>query len=107
MLVFVGFTISAICKGLIYGFALYKKEEIEKKELLLRLVAASFTVILIVDLLMNTAWLMIINGKAFFVILSSRILIEIIMLPVQVTTMFILINALKPTIKKYLSEENE
>ena len=104
---FVGFTISAICKGLIYGFGLYKKEEMSKKELLIRIIISSFTVLLIVDTLMNTAWLMITKGEAFSVILSSRILTQVVMFPIQIVTLFTLINALKPIAKKYLYEEKE
>ena len=100
---FVGFTISAICRGLIYGFALYKNgEEFSNKEFIIRLILACFTVILIVDVLMNAAWLMIMYNKAFFAVLSARIVPQLIMLPIQIVTIFALVKALKPVTKKYL-----
>lgn len=102
---FVGFTISAICRGLIYGFALYKNgEEFSNKEFIIRLILACFTTILIVDVLMNAAWLMIMYDKAFFAVLSARIVPQLIMLPIQIVTIFTLVKALKPVTKKYLFE---
>lgn len=100
---FIGFTISSIVTGLIYGLVLYKKEgEYSKKELIIRLVIASVLVILIVNTCLNTLWLVIMYNKAFFVLFISRIVKEIIMIPVQVITMFIITQALKPIMKRYL-----
>jgi len=100
---FIGFTISAICKGLIYGLILYKKgEELSDKELLIRLIIASTLVIILVSLIMNAIWLVIMYDKAFFAVLSARLVPELILIPVQVITIFILVKALKPITKKYL-----
>lgn len=100
---FIGFTISAAAMGLIYGFVLYKKEgEYSKKELIIRLIIASVLVILIVNTVLNTLWLVIMYKKAFFVLLGTRIVKEIIMIPIQVGTMFILVQVLNPIVKKYL-----
>lgn len=104
---FVGFTISAICKGLIYGFVLHKNKRMGNKELIIRLIVASFSTILIVDVLMNTAWLMIMYQKAFLAVLSTRIVAQAIMLPIQITTLYGLIIALKPIIEKYLYSEED
>lgn len=103
---FIGFTISAICKGLIYGFVLYKNgEALGNKELIIRLIIACMTVILIVNILMDASWLMIMYNKAFFAVLSLRIVPQLIMLPVQVITLFVLTKALAPITKKYLFEK--
>ena len=100
---FIGFTISAICKGLIYGFVLYKKgEELTNKELIIRLIIACTIVVLIVNILMDAGWLMIMYNKAFFAVLSLRIVPQLIMIPVQVITLFVLTKALTPITKKYL-----
>ena len=100
---FIGFTISAILKGLIYGIVLYKKgEEQTNKELIIRLIIACTAVILFVDVIMNGFWLMIMYDKAFLAVLSTRIGAQAVMLPIQVITMIGLINILKPTVKKYL-----
>ncbi len=45
---------------------------------------------------------MIMYKKAYIVLLSTRIIKEAIMLPIQIVTMFALINAIRPITKKYL-----
>lgn len=100
---FIGFTISAILMGLIYGLVLYKKQgECSKTELVIRLIIASTLVTLIVHVLLNTLWLVIMYDKAFIVLISTRIVKELVMIPIQVITMFILVESLKPITKKYL-----
>ncbi len=88
--------------GLIYGLVLYKKEEMEKAELIIRLIISSVLVILFVNTILNTLWLVIMYDKAFIAVFTTRILKEIIMVPIQVITIFVLIEALKPITKKYL-----
>lgn len=104
---FIGFTVSAVLMGMIYGVVLYKRngEEISNKSFILRLIISSVAVSVIVNLLLNTLWLMIMYDKAFFVIVGSRAIKEAIMVPVQVVTMFALVNAVRPIAKKYLFEE--
>ncbi|MDE5831008.1 MAG: folate family ECF transporter S component [Clostridia bacterium] len=102
---FIGFTISSITMGLIYGLILYKREcEFTKKGLIVRLIIAIVIETIVVQTILNTLWLVIMYNKAFFVLLSTRIIKEIIMIPIQVITMFVLIQALKPITKKYLEE---
>lgn len=103
---FIGFTFSSILMGLIYGVVLYKKDEVElsNKSLVLRLIISSVLVSVIVNLLLNTLWLVIMYDKAFFVIVGSRAIKEAIMVPIQIATMFALVNAIKPIAKKYLFE---
>ena len=100
---FIGFTISSILSGLIYGLILYKKEEeLSGKELIIRLIIANLIVTLFVYIGLNTLWLSIMYDKAFFVLLGTRIIKEFIMLPIQIITIFLLIKALNPITKKYL-----
>ena len=51
---------------------------------------------------MNAIWLVIMYDKAFFAVLSTRLIPELIMIPVQVITIFVLVKALKPITRKYL-----
>ena len=100
---FIGFTISSILSGLIYGLILYKKEEeLSGKELIIRLIIANLIVTLFVYIGLNTLWLSIMYDKAFFVLLGTRIIKEFIMLPIQIITILLLIKALNPITKKYL-----
>ena len=101
---FIGFTISAVLKGLIYGLVLYEKDrEFTDKELLIRLIISSLIVIIFVNILLNAVWLKIMYDKAFIAILSLRTVAQFIMLPIQVLTVYALVKALKPITKKYLS----
>lgn len=100
---FIGFTISSILSGLIYGLILYKKDgEFSKKALIVRLIIATTIVTLFINVGLNTIWLMIMYKKAFIVLLSTRILKELIMIPIQIITVFLIEEALKPIVKKYL-----
>ena len=100
---FIGFTISSILAGAIYGFILYKKDvELTKKQLLIRLIISSFIVTIFVYILLNTLWLVIMYDKAFFVLVGARAIKEFIMLPIQIVTVFLLVQALKPITEKYL-----
>lgn len=103
---FIGYTISAIAKGVIYGLVLYKKgEDYTDKWLIVKLTIACTLVVVIVQFLMNSVWIYITTDKAFLPILTARVTAEAIMIPVQIVTMFILLKALKPITKKYLFEE--
>lgn len=100
---FVGFTISRILAGFIYGVILHQKEkEFSKKELIIRLIIASTIVTLLVNVLLNTLWLSIMYEKAFMVLIGTRIIKDMIMLPIQVVTIFAIVQGLKPMMKKYL-----
>lgn len=100
---FIGFTISSCLSGAIYGVVLYKKErELSKKQLIIRLIISCALVTLLINTVLNTFWLVIMYNKAFIVLATSRVVKELIMLPIQVITMFLIIQALKPITKKYL-----
>ena len=98
-----GFTISAILAGLVYGLVLYKKgEEFTSKSLIIRLIISTMVVTLFVNMILGTLWLVIMYDKAFFVLLGTRAIKEVIMLPIQVVVIFVLDKFLRPFFKKYL-----
>ena len=66
-LYFPGFTFSAFMSGMIYGLYFYKK-----KITVLRIVLATITVILLIDLGMNTLWLSILYNKGVALIVFGR-----------------------------------
>lgn len=84
---FPGFTLNAILSGCIYGLYLYKKPVS-----LLRVFLAMLTVTLIVDLLLTTAWLSILYGQAFIVLLPMRAIKAVIMLPIESGILYIILN---------------
>lgn len=106
---FLGFTLSAGLKGLIYGMLLYKKpgEERSNKSFIIRLIISNLLVLGIIEIFVVSLWLNIMYGKAYFVVISTRILTQVIMFPIQVITIYILEKLTKPIVDKYLYEEGK
>lgn len=103
---FPGFTVSAAISGLIYGLFLYNNgEELKSKQLLIRLIISSLIVLTIVNIFITSLWLHILYGKAYLAIIVSRVITQIIMLPIQIITIYVLEKFSRPLIKKYLYEE--
>ena len=80
---FFGFTFNVMLAGLIYGCLLYHKPLSIK-----RIVIAEFLVKLIVNCGLNTLWISMLYGKAFFVLLPMRLLKNVIMLPIDSFILF-------------------
>lgn len=80
---FPGFTISGMASGVIYGLVLYHKPLSLK-----RVIMANGFVTLIVNVCMNTYWLTLLYGSAFFAILPARIIKEAVMLPISVVLFY-------------------
>lgn len=76
---FPGFTISTMAAGTIYGLFLYKRPVS-----LVRIIAANTTVTILVNLILNTYWLTILYGDAFFALFPARVLKQLIMLPIEI-----------------------
>ncbi len=86
---FFGFTLSALLKGLIYGFVLYKKPLS-----LLRIFIANVINLIFITLLLDTYWLTYLYGKAFLIFLSER-LVKIVLLPVETILLYLLIKGVE------------
>lgn len=106
---FVGYTITKVVSGLIYGVLLYKKEDdsYSDKQFIIRLISAVILVTLVANVCMNTLWLKITTGKAFMVLLSARIVKELVMIPIEIITMIVLEKALRVPFNKYLRGKND
>jgi ECF transporter S component (folate family) len=89
---FIGFTISGILTGLLYGFLLYKRPV-----RLLRIFTVTFIKVLLIDQLLNTYWLTIMYGYDYTATFTLRILKNIIMLPVETLLLFALIKGIEAT----------
>lgn len=88
-LFFPGFTVSAFCSGVIYGYFFHTK-----KISMMRIASAIFLIIFIIDLGLNTLWLTLLYHKAASVFLASRILKCIVLFPVQVMLFYSVYKAL-------------
>ena len=92
---FFGFTFNVMLAGLIYGCLLYHKPLSNK-----RIVIAEFLVKLIVNCGLNTLWISMLYGKAFFVLLPMRLLKNVIMLPIDSAVVFFALSLTKQTVGK-------
>ena len=101
---FIGYTISTAVSAAIYGFILYKKEpdSYNDKQLLLRLIIATVLVAIVVNMGLNTLWTSITTGKAFWALLVTRIVKQLIMIPIHVIVIFALEKALRKPFDKYV-----
>lgn len=81
----IGFTISELLSGVIYGAFWYKKPR-----KIWRIVTADFIVKLVINCGLNTLWLSMLYGKAFFVLLPARMLKNLIMWPIDSIILIIL-----------------
>ncbi len=99
---FPGFTISAILIGILYGFLLYKRPIS-----LGRIIIANLIRFVFIDAILNTYWLSILVGKAYMVLLSTRIIKILIMFPVETILLFMVIKSVeKSGIKHLLNSKN-
>ena len=106
---FIGYTISTAVSAAIYGFILYKKEpdSYNDKQLLLRLIIATVLVAIVVNMGLNTLWTSITTGKAFWALLVTRIVKQLIMIPIHVIVIFALEKALRKPFDKYVRSSND
>lgn len=106
---FIGYTISTAVSAAIYGFILYKKEpdSYNDKQLLLRLIIATVLVAIVVNMGLNTLWTSITTGKAFWALLVTRIVKQLIMIPTHVIVIFALEKALRKPFDKYVRSSND
>lgn len=106
---FIGYTITAGVSGAIYGFLLYKKEEdsYTDKQFILRVILASILVTVIANIGLNTLWISITTGKAFMVLISARIVKELIMIPIKIIVIVFLEKALRKPFNTYLREQKD
>ena len=81
-----------------------KTGEFSKKELTIRLIISSVIAAVIVNMLLNTLWLVIMYDKAFIALLGTRAIKELIMIPVQIITILALVKVLDPIKEKTLGK---
>ena len=106
---FIGYTITSAVAATIYSFLLYKKEEnsYSNKQFMVRMILAVVLVTVIANIGLNTLWLQITTGKAFMVLLASRIVKELVMVPIKIIMMLFLERVLRKSFNKYLRGEND
>ena len=105
---FPGFTLSYALVGLIYGLFLYNKgKALSTTKLILFLVISSIIARIGVELFISAKWIEMISEKAYVAILSARLVAQLVMIPVQVITIFALEKFSRPYFEKYLIQEED
>lgn len=105
---FPGFTLSAGITGLLYGLFLYTDGKIEiNKKFLLRLVLCVISVTLVVNLGLNTVWIMFLTDKAAKIILPIRFIKQLVMIPVEIIVMYVLTSEMQCDINRYKAVVDE
>lgn len=105
---FPGFTVSSAISGFIYGIFLYNKgNEMSNKKLLIMLAISSVLQLVLVNIFITSLWIKILYGKAYLAVLTSRVVTQIIMIPIHIVTIYGLEKFSRPLFKKYLCNEEE
>ena len=106
---FIGYTISTAISGLIYGLLLYKKEvnSYTDKQFLIRLIISVILVTCISNIGLNTLWVSITTGKAYIVLLGTRIIKEIVMVPIQIVVILFVEKMLRSPFDTYIRSSND
>lgn len=106
---FIGYTITTAVAAAIYGFLLYKKEEntFTEKQFIIRVILSTILVTVIANIGLNTLWLSITTGKAFMVLIASRIVKELILIPIKIIVIIFLEKVLRKPFNTYLREQND
>lgn len=106
---FIGYTISTAIAGLIYGLLLYKKEPntYTDKQFIIRVIISVALVAVIVNMGLNTLWTSITTGKAFLVLFATRIVKELVMIPVHIIVILFVERALRKQFDKYIRSNDD
>ena len=92
---FPGFTVSAALAGIVFGVLLYKRQGNW-----VQLSVAVAIHCLFISLVLNTFWLTIITGSPFAALLPTRILQNVVMIPVQ----FIVLRLLQKPVAMFAKQ---
>ncbi len=106
---FIGYTISTAIAGLIYGLLLYKKEAntYKDKQFIIRLIISVILVTCISNIGLNTLWISITTGKAFIVLLGTRIVKELVMIPIHIIVILFVEKMLRKPFDTYIRSSND
>lgn len=106
---FIGYTITTAVAALIYGLLLYKKtpNAIPEWKFALKTILATVLVAVIANMFLNTFWLKITTGQAFWVLLGTRIVKQLVMIPIHIVVILLLERILRKPAMRYLYDSEE
>ena len=95
---FPGFTLSAVLTGILFGLFLYKNESS-----LPRIIISKTLINVLIHLLLNSVWITVLYGYAFWANLPGRVIKNLGMLPVEILILWVVL----PAVKKILSSSGK
>ena len=101
---FFGFTITAFLTGLTYGLLLYRKDFKINKGFIIRLVISTIIVTGLLNGILNTIWVIIISKGASKLIITTRILKQLVMAPVKIITILLIGKIFEERINKLIHD---
>lgn len=101
---FFGFTITAFLTGLTYGLLLYRKEFKVDKWFIIRLVISTIIVTGILNGVLNTIWIIMMTKGASKVIITTRVLKQLVMAPVKIVTILSIGKLFEERINKIMHD---
>ena len=99
-----GFTVTSFLTGLTYGLILYRKEFKLDKNFTKRLIISSILVTLLYNGVLNTIWIILINKGASKIVVSVRIIKQLIMVPIKVVTILSLCKVFEERLVKLIND---
>ena len=98
---FYGYTLSAFLSGFVYSFFFYKKEITFKNVILATVINVVF-----INMTLNTLWVSMTTGKAFIAVAGSRVVKNLVDIPLRVIIFTYLIKLLNRSahFKKVIQE---
>jgi len=101
---FFGFTITAFLTGLTFGLLLYRKQFKVDKWFIIRLIISTLIVTGLLNGVLNTIWIMIITKGASKIIITTRVLKQLVMTPVMIVTILSIGKLFEERINKLMND---
>lgn len=92
---FFGFTLNEFLTGFIYGCFFYKVSNISLK----RVICARVVIVLLLNMILTPLWLFMMYGDSFLVLVSARIVKNIVMLPIDIGLLYMVIKTAQKIVK--------
>ena len=99
---FIGYTISAMIVGLIYGSVLYASDEgVSCRKLLPKLIISMLLVTVVVSLGLNPMWTFYTTGIPFKILFLKKT-VKVVLIPLKVATMYYTVSFLENKLNKMM-----
>lgn len=91
---FFGYTLTSMAGSFLYGLFLYRQ-----KLTITRIALCKVAVNIFVNVMMNGLWDSILTGKGYLALLSTRIIKNLVMLPIEIALLYLFFSWLIPILK--------